>query len=716
VVTVPLLVGALAVWAAGGVVDLAVGPSRLWARSSSYLAGLAGGVLTCAVGVSGVLGTARVVDLGSSLGTGPATLRIDALAGLFLTLVGALAAILSACALSWARPPGRITSRGSATGYLLLLAAVVVVTTAGDAFTFLFGWEGLTAAFYVVSAVARRDGTEVRASWVTLGVGKVSGAALLVGFLLLAGAAGSFGFASWGSVGPGALRDAAWTLIVVGFGAKVGILPFQVWMPLGYPAAQGPIRAAMAGLAANVGFYGLWRFLGILGPPPYALVVAVLVVGGLTALVGIAFATVQSRLPRLVAYSSIENAGIILVGYGIAMAGAATGDRELTAVGLLAASLQVLAHAVAKSVLFSASAFVESGEGTDHLDELSGVGYRYRWEGASFAAGCLTLAGLPPTIGFVSEWYILEALMQEYRVHDLALRLGLGAGGALVALTAGVASLCFIRLVGLTVLRRPSDGHAMHSQLSGHEGHSPPGGHEGHSPPGGPEGHSPPGGHEGHSPPGGHEGHSPPGGHEGHSQPAGLPGRAGLAVLGLACFALAAVAPLVVRFLADGLGPVVPPAPSKRRACHPGCSSRCSARSRSSRRRGSMSRCRSPSPPSPDSPWPVLGAGCSGSGGCRRGAPPAGGSRGRTATAPSPTPTSCATSSATCSGRSGRWWWSAAATRSGSTSPTSRSAPPSWSRWRPTCTDRLAVCSCGSPGRCGGCSPAASMSTSPTCS
>lgn len=502
--TVDLLIAIFALFGVGAAVDVVFGPRFGATRALPYWAGLVGGGLVCALGATAVAGSTRVIELGRSLGVGESSLRLDPLAGMFLTLVGGLAFAISACLVAWSRPPGRIVSRGSGAGYLLLASSVVVVILANDAFSFLFGWEGLTGSFYVLSAVARRDGSEIRASWVTLGLGKVSGAALMIGFLLLAGVSHSFTFASWAHVG-GVPLQAAWWLLVVGFGAKVGLLPFQVWLPLGYPAAQGPIRAAMAGLAANVGFYGLWRFLGVLGRPPVALVVTVLVVGGITALVGIVFAAVQARLPRLVAYSSIENAGVILVGYGLALAGAATGRRELVAVGLLAASLQVLAHAVAKSVLFAGSAFFEAGEGTDRLDELAGVGRRYRWSGTCFSLGCLTLAGLPPTIGFVSEWYVMESLMQEYRLHDLALRLGMGVAGALVALTAGVAALCFIRVIGLSVLRRSPAGSERTGLPSGE----------------------------------------------------GVLGRVGVAILGICCLAPAAVAPLVVRFIAAGLAPVV---------------------------------------------------------------------------------------------------------------------------------------------------------------
>jgi hydrogenase-4 component B len=190
----------------------------------------------------------------------------------------------------------------------------------------------------------------------------------------------------------------------------------------------------------------------------------------------------------------------------VALAGAATRHQAMVAVGLLAASLQVLAHAVAKTALFSSSPFFTDDWGTELLDELRGVGHTHRWSASAFALGSLTLAGLPPTIGFVSEWFLLESLMQEFRLGPLELRLAMGLAGALVALTAGIAALTFARLLGLSVLSRPA-------------GPSP----------------------------------DPGRAHDG-----GLLGRGGLAVLGLSCLGLSAAAPWVVRFLADGLAPVVP--------------------------------------------------------------------------------------------------------------------------------------------------------------
>ena len=504
-----LFAAGLACLAAGGLIDLFFGTASRHVRSLPYLLGLAGGGCLFALGIHATTTAPVTVDLSLVLGVDHGALRIDPLAGLFLTLLFAIAMAVSVCFVSWVRPEDRPHHRGVASGYLLLLASVAVILTAADAFLFLFAWEALTVSFYVLTSATRSTERQASAAWATVGIGKVSGAALLFGFLLLAGRTGDLTIASWHAVAPGALHDVAWVLVVIGFGAKVGLVPLQAWIPVGYPAAPGPARAAMAGIAANVGVYGLWRFLGVLGRPPVWLVIAVLLIGGVTALLGITFAGVQPRLARVVAYSSIENAGLIVTAYGVALTGAVIHSELLVAMGLLAATLQTVAHAIAKSALFVSLANIEAAIGTDDLDALRGIGRRLRWSGATFAAGAVTLAGLPPTIGFVSEWFILEALLQQFRLPGLALRLGLAAAGALVALTTGVAALAFLRVLGLTVLGKP-DGSV------------------------------------------------------GRGEEVGPFGKVGLSALAVGCLGLAAVSPWEVRYIALGLNPLVPRAATAR--------------------------------------------------------------------------------------------------------------------------------------------------------
>jgi formate hydrogenlyase subunit 3/multisubunit Na+/H+ antiporter MnhD subunit len=349
--------------------------------------------------------------------------------------------------------------------------------------------------------------------------------------------------ASFAHVPGGATRTAAQVLLLAAFAIKAGLVPFQIWLPRGYSAAPGPARAIMAGVCVNVAFYGMWRTLALLGRAPGWLVGAVLVLGALSALLGIAHAAVQNRLSRVIAYSSIENSGLIVTGFGIALTGAAVGDRRLIAAGLLAATLQMVAHTTAKSLLFTSVAGIEAAAGSDDLEDLRtrdlrsrdlpgrdvdgseegrGGGWGTPWSGFGLAVGSVTLAGLPPTAGFVSEWFLLESLMQQFRVPGLGYRLVLALAGAAVALTAGFAGVTFVRLVGLIVLGRP-------------------GGHGGAG-----------------SPPvrGGIPGGRPPGA----STDYGWAGRVAVVVLAVCCFAIAAVTPLEVRVIAAGLSPDVPSA------------------------------------------------------------------------------------------------------------------------------------------------------------
>jgi hydrogenase-4 component B len=497
-----LLLAAFVLLGIGILADVVFGVGRARVRPVPYaLALLASGCLL-ALGIHLVADGSQVLSLGDLFGVGKTTLRLDDLSGLFLTLSFGVGIAVSASAWSWASQGTGPQGRGFAAGYCGVLAATGAVIVAGDAFGFLFAWELLAISFYVLTSASRTSVDEVRASWLTLATAKVSGAFLLFGFLLLSASSGSFALASWRNVPPGTVHTAAYALLVVGFAAKLGIVPLQAWIPVGYGAARGPTRAVMAGVAVNVGAYGLWRTLSLLGRPPIWLVAGVLLVGGLTALLGIAFAGVETRLSRVVAYSSVENAGIIVTAFGIALAGAYTGKLPLEGLGLLAASLQVVSHAIAKSLLFCSVANVEQTYGTDALDQLRGVGRALPVSGAGFAAGALVLAGLPPTIGFVSEWFVLEALMQEFRLPGLVLRLAMAGAGALIALTVGIALLTFLRILGLVFLGTPrSDGR---SRFDG-----------------------------------------------------GIFGRSGIILMAVACLVLAAVTPLEIRFLARGLSPIV---------------------------------------------------------------------------------------------------------------------------------------------------------------
>jgi hydrogenase-4 component B len=480
---------------------------RVMRSGPLYLLGAAGSGCLAATGGYALTGRLVTLNVGGWLGDPipgqrAASLTADRLSGLFLAMAFGAALPISVAFASWAWRQGPRPGRLGAS-YALALGAVAVVVTARDAFTFLFGWESLTVAFYLLAGGERHRRDRAGAAQITFAFGKLSGAALLIGLLLLATGSHSLLLASFAHVPGGAARTAAQVLLLLGFAIKAGLVPFQIWLPRGYAAAPGPARAIMAGVCVNVAFYGMWRTLALLGRAPGWLVGVVLLLGAMSALLGIAHAAVQNRLSRVIAYSSIENTGLIVIGFGVALTGAAIGNRMLVATGLLAATLQMVAHTAAKSLLFTSAAGLEAGAGGDDLEQLRARARRTPWSGFGLVVGSVTLAGLPPSVGFVSEWFLLESLMQQFRVPGLGYRLVLALAGASVALTAGFAGVTFVRLVGLVVKR---------------DGPVPV--------PGAPLTY-------------------------------GWSGRAAVLALSLCCLAISAVTPLEIRVIAAGLSPVM---------------------------------------------------------------------------------------------------------------------------------------------------------------
>lgn len=505
-ITAAFLLAALCCCAAAAAVNLADRRRRAALDTAAYLLLTVAGIGLAVAGVRADLHHGGTLDLGFVLGFGPSMLRADPLSGLFLTLTGVVTVPVTLVFAGWSRRRLDVPYRPLPATVALTLAGITVVLTADNAFVFLFGWETVSVAFYLLSGYRRDHPDRARAGMLTFAFSKFSGALLLIAFGLLAGGTGSFAFAAWSGF-TGAGHDAAYALALVAFTSKVGVVPLQVWLPTGYAAAPGPARALMSAVAANIGFYGMWRTLELLGKPPTWIAVLLLLAASFTAVLGIAHAAVQRDLQRVIAYSSVENGGLITAAYGVALAGAVTGEQRLVAVGILASALQMFTHAFGKSALFLAASRFEQRTGTSDLDRLTAVGRDEPVTGIAFSVGAFTLAGLPLTIGFASEWFILESIMQLFRVGPLPLQLTLAVSGAAVALTAGYAAFTFVRLVGLTVLGRRSPGA---------------------TPPRAP---------------------AVPG--------LGAAAATGLLLPAAACIAIAALTPWEIRFLAHGLSPIV---------------------------------------------------------------------------------------------------------------------------------------------------------------
>jgi hydrogenase-4 component B len=440
-----LFLAAFAVLAAGPAASL-VAP-----RLGALLAAV-GSALVAIVGVTTAGAWSHAsFGLGSWLGFGPAALVSDRLAGIFLGVVG-----VAGCAVSLGLAERR-SGRLPAALHALLLLLLAAVLSVDQAFVFLLAWELLTLTLYLLAGLDRdRPGTLV-AAYFSGSMSKLGGGALLAAFGLLYAETGSFSFHAWATAAPAlpdGVRSATFVLLLVGFGAKIGLLPFQGPLPLGYAATPGP-AAASASIALNAGFYGLWRLVfDVLHADSLWQGELVLMLGAVGGLVGILYAIGQDDLKRFLGFSSVEHAGIVLIGFGVAIVGRAAHEPRLAAAGLLAATLHLLVHALAKALAFLSADRVDEATGTVALGPLGGLGRRLPQTSAGFGVAVLTLAAIPPFGGFVSEWFTLEALLQAFRLHDTTARLLLALAAALLALTAGLALLAFAKVYGTVFLGR----------------------------------------------------------------------------------------------------------------------------------------------------------------------------------------------------------------------------------------------------------------------
>lgn len=442
----------LAAFALGAASALLPG-KRLPARTSLALGAL-GGMLAAAAGLFAIYGAGwnGAVDLG--YGLGPAGFRLDGLAGLFVLVSGAVSAPVSIFALGH---EVRGSARAFAALHNLILAATLLVFTADGAFAFLIFWEVMSILFYGLVAFEDLKAGRPGAGYAAFVASKLGTALILAAFLVAYAESGSFGFEAMGAAHlPGAWRSAAFVLAFVGFGVKAGMVPVQAWLPRAYPAAPASAAAILAGVILNVAFYGLVRFnMEILGKGPEWWGILVLLSGAFSAAVGILYGLAQRDLGRFVAYSSVENAGVILIGLGVSMLGWSAGLGPLAALGLLVALYHMFHHSASKALLFLGVGAVERASGTTDMDRLGGLGRRMPLVSVLFFVGVFSLAAMPPSSGFATEWLSFETLMQGFRVSSLEGSISMAAAGSLLALAAALAILGFVKVYGSVFLGCP---------------------------------------------------------------------------------------------------------------------------------------------------------------------------------------------------------------------------------------------------------------------
>ena len=381
--------------------------------------------------------------------------RLDALSTFFLVVVNFGGAMASLYGLGYGRhesAPHRVQPFFPA-----FLAGMNLVVLADDAFTFLLSWEFMSLASWALVMAHHREQDNARAGYIYLVMASFGTLALLLAFGLLAGPSGNYTFEAMRAASSTPLvATFVLALMLLGAGSKAGLVPLHVWLPLAHPAAPSHVSALMSGVMTKVAVYGFIRVIfDLLGEPAWWSGVAVLFLGGLTAVLGILYALMEKDLKRLLAYSTIENVGVIFVSLGLALAFKANAMPSAAALALTAALFHVLNHSFFKSLLFFGAGAVLTATGERNMEKLGGLIHRMPLTSFAFLVGCVAISALPPFNGFVSEWLAFQAILQSPDLPQWGLKVMVPAVGGLLALSAALAAACFVKAFGITFLGRP---------------------------------------------------------------------------------------------------------------------------------------------------------------------------------------------------------------------------------------------------------------------
>ena len=454
----------LAVLLLGCGLILAGGIGQLALRRRAHLADRLYAVLLVSGGVLGLSpviavltgGPATLVELPGSLPGGPWVFGLDPLSAWFLLPVlgvGACAGVFGTGYLAAERAHRSVA--GVHALFALLLVALVGVVTAQAMVPFLAAWEVMALSAYLLIMFEHEQAEVRRAGFIYIALTHVSTLALLAMFAALSVHAPDRSFAAFGAGNqPGSsARTLVLVFALVGFGLKAGAVPLHFWLPGAHSAAPSHVSAVLSGVMLNMGIYGLLRVLLLLGAPPAWFGWTLVALGLGSGVLGVLWALGERDLKRVLAYSSVENVGIILSGIGVGVLGVASGHPAVALLGFTGALLHALNHSLFKSLLFMGAGAVLRATGSRVLDELGGLARELPWTALAFGVGAVAIVGLPPLNGFVSEWVAVQGLLEGAR-----------QGGALALLVLGVVALgligalalaCFSRAAGSVFLGQP---------------------------------------------------------------------------------------------------------------------------------------------------------------------------------------------------------------------------------------------------------------------
>ncbi|MFO0793681.1 MAG: hydrogenase 4 subunit B [Candidatus Brocadiaceae bacterium] len=354
--------------------------------------------------------------------------------------------------------------------YNLFLVSMLLVVTANNALVFMIVWELMTIVSFFLVIYEYENPANMKAGFTYIIMAHVGSALLVIAFFIMFAHAGTwdFGFDDFRKVGshmPMIYKNIVFFLVIIGFGIKAGIFPLHLWLPMAHPAAPGNVSMVMSGVMIKTAIYGFIRFyFEFLAPCPPWWGVVILIIGASSAILGILYALVEKDIKTLLAYSSIENNGIIIICIGLSMIFKSYNLMALSSLSMIAGLYHLVNHAAFKSLLFGCAGNIYYSTHTRNIEELGGLIKRMQITAPLFLVGALSISAIPPLNGFMSEWFVFQSLLNGFSMPSVIIKIITIICGAVVALTGALVATCFIKAFGVSFLAMPRTEHAQRAK------------------------------------------------------------------------------------------------------------------------------------------------------------------------------------------------------------------------------------------------------------
>lgn len=457
-----LLLISVLVYCAGAIASLLMSRCERMAVSIAGIAAAVGGI-------AGILASLPVMLSGQGVGFGVDgpfpfahfIVRFDPFAAFMVFVISLLVVVCAIYSLSYVR---EYEGRGAwAMGFFMntFIASMVALVVIDNAFYFLIFFEMMSLASYFL-VIFDQDEEAVSAGFLYFLIAHAGSVLIMAAFFILYSLSGSLDFASFRNLHlSGPLASVVFLLAFFGFGAKAGMVPLHGWLPRAHPAAPSHISALMSGVMVKIGVFGIIKVgIDLLGATTAWWGLVVLGFGAVSAVLGVLYALAEKDIKRLLAYSSVENIGIILMGVGVGMIGIATQHPVLAALGLLAGFYHLLNHAMFKGLLFLGAGSILYRTHTKNMEKLGGLAKTMPWTAMTFLVGAMAISALPPLNGFVSEWFTYQSLFTLSHEGGMVMRLAGPIAIVMLAITGAFAAMCFVKAYGLSFSGLPRSAHA----------------------------------------------------------------------------------------------------------------------------------------------------------------------------------------------------------------------------------------------------------------